>query len=172
MDLLPRPVLDGDFCLIRLPALYVSADLEVIHVSPGELRMLSCDLTQGDPDRQRAYRRLDLRWYQWLFRRMSIAQELHQSGRLASATWETMRDRFTLIWRWMRDRYLRRAITAMEAAYPDARYLPPLARDTRALLALFSQPGMASVCYLSWEARALIAKRYGPEAVCVGVINA
>jgi hypothetical protein len=129
--------------LVPRSALYVSADLEVIHVSADELQSLAEDLTQVDPDKARAYRRLDLHWYQWLFHAMSRAQAAHEAGKIPSATWETMRGRFGLVWRWVRDRYEPEQIAAAQYAYPDARYGAPIVRDPNLYAALFREPALA-----------------------------
>ncbi len=121
-------------------ALYVAADLIAMEISRDELLLgLAQDITQGDDDRMRAYRRLDLDWYRWLFHAMGRAKALHERGRMADAVWQTYRERFRVVWDWMRAHFSAEQIDHAEAYYCDARYLPPLVRDTRAYLALFQR---------------------------------
>jgi hypothetical protein len=121
-------------------ALYVATDLVSMEIEASELLLgLAQDLTQGDIDRMRAYRRLDLVWYRWLFHAMGRAKAQHERGKLNDAAWETYRSRFRRVWDWMRAHYTTEEIAHAEAYYCDARYLPPAIRDTRAYLALFQR---------------------------------
>lgn len=120
-----------------LPAIFVSADLAVFHADQFEVPALADDITQGDIDRQRAYRRLDLDWYQWLYHAMSRAKAKAEAGQISNESWQLMRLRFTVIWRFIRDRHSLEQIQATERSYPDARYLPPLVRDTAKYFAMF-----------------------------------
>lgn len=120
-----------------LPALFVSADLAVFHADQFEVPALADDITQGDVDRQRAYRRLDLDWYQWLYHAMSRAKAKAEAGQISNESWQLMRQRFAVVWRFIRDRYTPDQIAAAEHSYSDARYLPPLVRDTAKYFAIF-----------------------------------
>lgn len=120
-----------------LPALFVSADLAVFHADQFEVPSLADDITQGDEDRQRAYRRLDLDWYQWLYHAMSRAKAKAEAGQISNESWQLMRQRFAVVWRFIRDRYTPDQIAAAEHSYSDARYLPPLVRDTAKYFAMF-----------------------------------
>lgn len=124
--------------------LYVSADLTVMEVGADELLLgLAQEITQRDEgDVLRAYRRLDLDWYRWLYHAMQRAKKSTTEGRIPAASWDTMCRRFRIVWHWLRTEHTAEEITQAEASYPDARYLPPLARDARAYLALFASPAL------------------------------
>lgn len=122
--------------------LYVSSDLFTMEVSAEELALgLAQDISQRDDgDVLRAYRRLDLEWYRWLFHAMGRAQKRHAEGKISDAAWQATRKQFRTVWFWLRTMHTLEQIARAEASYPDARYLPPLARDARAYLSLFASP--------------------------------
>jgi hypothetical protein len=124
----------------RGPVLYVAVDLSTFEASADELVLgLAHEVTQRDDDGAlRAYRRLDLDWYRWLYHQMRRGEKLTAEGRISRASWETMRRRFRVVWHWLRVQHSAEEIGQAEASYPDARYLPPVVRslsDTRSLVA-------------------------------------
>ncbi len=136
-----RPVFHSASRLLPVPGLFVAADLSTFQIERMDLSALGDEVTQpGDDDVMCVYRRLDLRWYQWLYHRMAKVQAKVTAGEIPDADWQIMRTRFTIVWRWMRANYLAIEIADAEASYPDARYLPPLMRDARKYLALFASP--------------------------------
>lgn len=88
--------------------LYVSADLQWFE-APADTS-LGIDITQGDQDCRRAYRRLDSRWWCWLTRMHAGFTTLSQiRKRLVELRGED-------------------AVAKAEAMRPAPNYFPPLAR--------------------------------------------
>lgn len=112
-------------------ALYVAVDLSTFEASGEELLLgMAHEVTQRDADGVlRAYRRLDLDWYRWLYHAKHRAEKALGEGRITAASWEITRKRFRVVWHWLRSSHSLEEISQAEASYPDARYLPPLVRS-------------------------------------------
>lgn len=103
------------------PQLYVSSDLIAMIIPARDAQAWGRDMRQGDGDRMRVYRRLDLPYYAWLHRRMDEARRLHAQGQIPDATWQVARARFSTIWRFSTQRWssadIAQAIAHLPAAY-------------------------------------------------------
>lgn len=104
-----------------LPQLYVATDMVALQVSAPEAMILAQDLVQGDPDRLRSYRRLDLPWLTWISRRMAAAE-----AKAAPATLDVYRARFAQVCAWAIERWGQAAMVALRSL-PDGRYRAPAA---------------------------------------------
>jgi len=123
----------------RALALYVSLDLRcwclmpAKPAQPGEpepldpRKVYAEDVTQGDKDGKRAYRRLGMRWYAYLYQ----AMQREQSDRLREGTtgaplWQQKRARFNALWLWAKERVGKAQLVEAENLRLPLEYRPPV----------------------------------------------
>jgi hypothetical protein len=104
-------------------ALYVSTLLETWEARP-----------PAAPDQDEmceacGYRRLDPDYYAWLRFRMSVAQHLHQAGRLRAPQYEMLRERFNAVHSWALARFDERTLIQAVRDLDARQYEPPTVKD-------------------------------------------
>ena len=104
--------------------MYVSSDIIALRIPARHAQVWGRDMRQGDGDRARIYRRFDLTYYAWLYRRMDEARRLHGQGEIPDATWQVARARFSVIWTFATQRWSSADI-AQAIAHLPAAYVPP-----------------------------------------------
>lgn len=106
---------------------YVAADLTWFDAEPDEAQHLARDLTQADSDgKRRAYRRLDLDWYQWLHARMRDAKALVAAGSYSADRYAAARARFIPLAEFIAAHHDAAAIAHVHKHWPDAKYRAPV----------------------------------------------
>ena len=99
-----------------------------------------------------SYRRLDPDYYAWLRRRMERAQQAHEAGRLASSTWQILRDRFKAVHDWAIVHLGESSLVSALADLDEKTYCPP-------------QHDHAIGVVESWDERAAILEHDGEMAM-------
>jgi hypothetical protein len=75
----------------------------------------------------RCHRRLDPRYYAWLRTQMVVAKNAVAAGRLASTSFESLRERFNAVHAWAVARFGEEALRAAVTAFDGKSYEPPRA---------------------------------------------
>jgi hypothetical protein len=114
--------------------LYVATNLDTWEAKP------PVRLDQDEICEPCGYRRLEPEYYAWLRSRMTLAQKLHRAGRLSTARYEALRERFNAVHHWAVERYGEAPLLEAVHTLDASEYDPPKVHEPEATPAAASVP--------------------------------